>query len=239
MDLFLCRRILFGQDVLSVFYGPKAQITVNTITTSNWEISPSVFSTCASYLCRARKQQQEASHPRGQRWRSRWFPRSVGLQVTLNPGVTLHTGLSSSLLVTLEIWLHLPTEKKWQTFQGLTTVLGIRMSSWYKPLSSNSSEDEVWLVLGWPKNPDFFSLRACGKTWPTYLANLIFPLKQLWAPRCISFLPFLGFPLLPRTSPDLRRSPQCPEWRGALVVGSVMVSLKPRHPGPQHSLDFQ
>ena len=65
----------------------------------------------------------------------------------------------------------------------------------------------------------------------------IFPLKQLWAPRCISFLPLLGFPLLPRTSPDLRRSPQCPKWRGALVVGSVMVSLTPLHPGPQHSLE--
>ena len=147
MDLFLCHRILSGQDVLSVFCSPKAQITVNTRTTSNWEISPSVVSPCASYLCRARKQQQETSHPRDQWWGSRWFPRSIGLQMTLNPGVTLHTGLSSSLVVTLEIWLHLPTEEKWQTFQGLTTVLGIRMSSWYKSLSSNSSEDEVWPVL--------------------------------------------------------------------------------------------
>ena len=156
MNLFLCHRILFGHDVLSVFYGPEAQITVNTVTTSNWEISPPVVSTCVSYLCRARKQQQETFHPRGQGWRSRWFPRSIGLHVTLNPRVTLHTSLSSSLVVTLEIWLHLPTEKKRQTFQGLTTVLGIRMSSWYKSLSSNSSEDEVWLVLGWPKSSDFF-----------------------------------------------------------------------------------
>ena len=105
MNLFLCHRILFGHDVLSVFYGPEAQITVNTVTTSNWEISPPVVSTCVSYLCRARKQQQETFHPRGQGWRSRWFPRSIGLHVTLNPRVTLHTSLSSSLVVTLEIWL--------------------------------------------------------------------------------------------------------------------------------------
>lgn len=45
MDLFLCHRISFGQDVLSIFYGPKAKIATNMITTSNSEISPSVVST--------------------------------------------------------------------------------------------------------------------------------------------------------------------------------------------------
>ena len=53
--------------------------------------------------------------------------------------------------------------------------------------------------------------------------------KATLSPQRHLILPLLGFPLLPKTSPDLRRRPRCPEWQGASVVGSVLVSLTPQH----------
>ena len=137
MDLFLGHRILFGQDVLPISYGPKAKIATNMVTTCNSEISTiCCFNQCHLTLQSQKKASVDCTS---------WSP-TVRVKVMLReqrlPGdlesrsKVTHNTISLSTCKSRDVTLPAYIEKN---FDELMFAIG--MSSRGESVSSNSSEN--------------------------------------------------------------------------------------------------